>query len=66
MPTIFAVFLFLLGTVETVASLKYVRKQKKSGAKPGLAMAIGIVCCLLAVLSACYLAATLLLLGGID
>lgn len=66
MPTIFTIFLFLLGTVGTVASLIYICKQKQSGAKPDLAMAIGIVCCLLAVLSACYLAATLLLLGGLD
>ncbi len=61
-----AVLLFLLGTTGSVVSFISVYRRKRSGTKYASVIAAGIFSCVIAVLSAGYLAATLLLLGGID
>jgi len=61
-----SLLLFLLGAAASVASFISVYRRKRSGTKYASVMATGIFSCVIAVLSAFYLAATLLLLGGID
>lgn len=58
--------LFLLGLAGASFCFRIVGKRKKAKKKTGAAVAACIAFCLMAALSAFYLASAMLLLGGID
>lgn len=66
MPTGLAALLLLAGIVGAMLSFLTAYKRKRAGIKYAPVMAAGIISCLMAALSACYLAAALLLLSSID
>ena len=66
MPIWMAAFLFIVGLAGIYFSFKFISKRKKAKHKTGIAVAVGIVFGLMAVMSAVYTAFSLLLIGSVD